>query len=127
LVGDLKVELKEFFDLNTQFKCCLIGNRESDMPGTIPFIVGQTKFFHWCDEGWPNIYRISPLLEWTNKDVWNYILGNKIEYCSLYDKGFSSIGTKKNTIPNPLLTKKDGISHPSILDDKQERYGRKVN
>ena len=125
--GDLKGKLNEFFNLNINLKACFIGNRKSDLVGINNSNVDQTKFFHRCDEGWPKIYRISPLLEWTNKEVWDYILCSNVEYCCLYDRGFSSIGTKKNTIPNPLLIKNNVISHPSILDDKEERYGRNVN
>jgi FAD synthetase len=67
------------------------------------------------------------LLEWSNRDIWDYILENKINYCSLYNEGFSSIGTKKNTVPNPYLIEKDKILHPSALDDQQERSGRIMN
>lgn len=35
---------------------------------------------------------ISPILKWTDADVWNFIRGYGIEYCRLYDEGFHRIG-----------------------------------
>lgn len=35
---------------------------------------------------------LSPIINWTNSDVWNFIRNQKIEYCELYDKGRSRIG-----------------------------------
>jgi phosphoadenosine phosphosulfate reductase len=35
---------------------------------------------------------LSPIIDWTNSDVWSFIRGNKIEYCELYDKGYRRIG-----------------------------------
>jgi len=35
---------------------------------------------------------INPILDWTEKDVWEYIDENKIPYCILYDEGFQRIG-----------------------------------
>jgi phosphoadenosine phosphosulfate reductase len=35
---------------------------------------------------------LSPIINWTNSDVWNFIRNNKIEYCELYDKGYHRIG-----------------------------------
>ena len=38
------------------------------------------------------IRKISPLTEWSAKDVWNYARQHDIPLLSLYDKGYSSIG-----------------------------------
>ena len=35
---------------------------------------------------------ISPIFKWSDADVWNWIRGNNIEYCELYDAGFTRIG-----------------------------------
>ncbi len=37
-------------------------------------------------------YKISPLIDWSEADVWRYIKDNGIPYNSLYDQGFRSIG-----------------------------------
>lgn len=35
---------------------------------------------------------LHPIIEWTDKDVWQYIRENKLPYCRLYDEGFTRIG-----------------------------------
>lgn len=39
-----------------------------------------------------NLIKISPLLNWTEKEVWNYIHSNNVPYNILHDKGYPSIG-----------------------------------
>jgi phosphoadenosine phosphosulfate reductase len=43
------------------------------------------------------IRKISPLTEWTTKDVWDYARERDIPLLSLYDKGYSSIGCEPCT------------------------------
>jgi phosphoadenosine phosphosulfate reductase len=38
------------------------------------------------------IARISPLLDWTHEDVWNYVRTNRLPYNPLHDQGYPSIG-----------------------------------
>jgi phosphoadenosine phosphosulfate reductase len=38
------------------------------------------------------IAKISPILEWTHDEVWDYIRANKLPYNPLHDKGYPSIG-----------------------------------
>lgn len=35
---------------------------------------------------------LSPIIDWSERDVWQFIKSNNIEYCSLYDNGFKRIG-----------------------------------
>jgi phosphoadenosine phosphosulfate reductase len=35
---------------------------------------------------------LSPIINWTNSDVWGFIRNNNIEYCELYDRGYHRIG-----------------------------------
>lgn len=53
-----------------------------------------------------------------------------ISYCSLYDRGFSSLGGMKNTRPNPALAHgtDPGVFRPAyeLLRDDQERLGREA-
>ena len=46
---------------------------------------------HECKAGKDGIL-ISPILKWSDADVWNFIRGYNIPYCELYDKGFHRIG-----------------------------------
>lgn len=35
---------------------------------------------------------VNPIIDWSDRDVWDFIKENNIPYCSLYDEGFSRIG-----------------------------------
>ena len=35
---------------------------------------------------------VNPIVDWTTADVWNYIHGYRIPYCSLYDEGWRRLG-----------------------------------
>ena len=35
---------------------------------------------------------LNVIIDWKDKDVWEYIKGNKLSYCSLYDEGWKRIG-----------------------------------
>lgn len=37
-------------------------------------------------------YAISPILNWSDEDVWEFIKSHKLPYCELYDQGFKRIG-----------------------------------
>jgi phosphoadenosine phosphosulfate reductase len=39
-----------------------------------------------------NIYKINPLFNWNEEEVWKYIRKNNIPYNKLYESGFKSIG-----------------------------------
>jgi phosphoadenosine phosphosulfate reductase len=39
-----------------------------------------------------NIYKINPLADWTEKQVWDYIKENDVPYNALHDRGYPSIG-----------------------------------
>ncbi|MCG8307016.1 MAG: phosphoadenylyl-sulfate reductase [Cytophagales bacterium] len=41
--------------------------------------------------------KINPLLNWTEKDIWNYIKENDVPYNKLHDLGFPSIGCEPCT------------------------------
>lgn len=53
------------------------------------------KIVEW-DEG-NGLIKINPLLEWTEKQVWDFIAINSIPYNKLHDEGFPSIGCQPCT------------------------------
>ena len=55
------------------------------------------------DPDWPSFMRVLPILEWEYNHVWDVILEARIPYCSLYDKGYTSLGSVEDTSPNPAL------------------------
>lgn len=40
----------------------------------------------------PNRKFLNPIIDWSTEDVWRYIRGERIRYCSLYDEGFKRLG-----------------------------------
>jgi len=53
---------------------------------------------------------LNPIIDWTDKEVWDFIKSYKLDYCSLYDKGCKRLGC----IGCPLSSnqKKEIDSHP---------------
>lgn len=52
--------------------------------------------------GWDNKFRlvkVNPLLNWTKKDVWSFIMKHDIPYNPLHDMGYPSIGCQPCTKP----------------------------
>jgi len=49
------------------------------------------KFVEQCYRNATRTY-INPILDWSDNDVWDFIKGQEIPYCSLYDEGFKRIG-----------------------------------
>jgi phosphoadenosine phosphosulfate reductase len=57
-----------------------------------------------------NLVKVNPLLAWTKREVWAFILENEIPYNPLHDQGYPSIGCWPCTRP--------------IADGEDERAGR---
>ncbi|XP_072975439.1 uncharacterized protein [Typha angustifolia] len=105
-------------------RAIFLGTRIGD-----PNAVGQEQFSP-SSIGWPPFMRVNPILDWSYRDVWSFILTCKVKYCSLYDQGYTSIGSIHDTIPNTLLRVHDSSSpgkfKPAymLLDGRLERAGR---
>ncbi|GAA5866764.1 hypothetical protein JCM3774_001793 [Rhodotorula dairenensis] len=103
-----------------QIKAIMVGTRRTDPHGATltPFVP--------TDPSWPDFMRVHPILDWSYKDVWDFLrspdltlgagpagtsgLGadgrrrkTTLEWCELYDYGYTSLGSTHNTFPNPLL------------------------
>jgi phosphoadenosine phosphosulfate reductase len=53
------------------------------------------KVVEWDEQH--GLFKVNPLINWTEKQVWNYIHENNIPYNILHDKGFPSIGCQPCT------------------------------
>nr|BAN65568.1 phosphoadenosine phosphosulfate reductase family domain containing protein [Babesia bovis] len=98
----------------------ILGCRDSD------FAKGSlSEVEEGCVDG-IKFHRIHPILHWGYGDVWNFLRLFSLEYCSLYDVGYTSIGGTEDTVANPYLRKPDGTYAPAYtLDDwSLERFGR---
>ncbi|CAL0309897.1 unnamed protein product [Lupinus luteus] len=92
-----------------------------------PTAVGQEQFSP-SSPGWPPFMRVNPILDWSYRDVWAFLLTCKVKYCSLYDQGYTSIGSIYDTVPNSLLSISNSSNafKPAYLlaDGRLERAGR---
>nr|WMM48042.1 flavin adenine dinucleotide synthetase [Schistosoma mansoni] len=122
--GSIKSALERFLGDYPEIRGAFMGTRYTD-PGAY-----KMSYMVMSDPGWPQILRINPLLEWTYSDVWNFLRSFSLPYCSLYDAGYTSIGSMEDTHPNPQLryiTESGRIAyHPAYTLDEEicERIGR---
>lgn len=49
------------------------------------------KMLEICQKDKTKIF-VNPIIDWTTKDVWEFIKLENIPYCSLYDEGFDRLG-----------------------------------
>lgn len=54
-----------------------------------------TKMVEWDEQH--NLIKINPLIEWEEKEVWDYINSHNVPFNTLHDKGFPSIGCQPCT------------------------------
>jgi FAD synthetase len=101
-----------------------MGNRKTD-----PFS-SELKTFQMTDESWPQVMRVFPLLDWSYSEVWQAMLVLGVEFCSLYNQGYTSLGNRKNTARNPALVYKDSKGTEcykpahTLANINEERAGR---
>lgn len=119
LHGDFKAGLEEFLQ-STTVKAILLGTRRGD-----PNAPGQETYCP-SSRGWPPFMRVNPILDWTYHDVWAFLRTAALPYCSLYDRGYTSVGSVSNTRPNEALEREDGTFAPAHMlpDARLERAGR---
>ena len=58
---------------------------------------GETRKVQWDAKN--DLWKVCPLADWTERDVWNYIFENDVPYNKLHDQGYSSIGCTNCTHP----------------------------
>lgn len=125
----IKLSLKDGLEqyltkINPNVLCIVIGVRHSDPHSA------QLSAEQQTDSDWPRFTRIHPILDWSYMDIWDFIVGCGLDYCSLYDQGYTSLGGVESTVPNEFL-RIDGTSSflPAYMlreyADIRERAGRK--
>ncbi|XP_034473572.1 probable FAD synthase [Drosophila innubila] len=125
----LKVALTHMTQDMPRIKAVFVGSRNTD-----PYCE-RLQSMQKTDSDWPEMMRLNPLLEWSYHDIWHYIHMYKVPYCPLYSHGYTSIGYKSNTLPNPHLKRScnpspdatdSGCYKPAweLADPTKERAGR---
>jgi len=100
-----------------EVEAILIGTRRTDPNGA--------KLSHQdpTDGDWPPYMRIHPIIDWNYQAIWRFLRTLNLSYCSLYDKGYTSLGSTYNTFPNPSLFKPpDDATTGSPSDSHQDSY-----
>lgn len=124
LPGPIKTGLAAYLKEAPQIQAALIGVRRTD-----PYSASLSAF-QVTDEGWPPVMRVSPILDWRYADVWTFLRGLHLPYCSLYDQGYTSLGNPNNTRRNPALRTVDASGAErygpawALKDGSTERDGR---
>nr|XP_045626132.1 FAD synthase-like [Procambarus clarkii] len=124
LPGPMKVALFKLLEKRPKIKAVIMGTRQGD-----PYS-DTLEFFSPTDKDWPPMMRVSAILNWKYNNVWDFIRGLYLPYCNLYDRGYTSLGSQDNTLPNPFLETRDRIGQVTYLpayllkDHHMERKGR---
>lgn len=107
----------------------------ANKPTPLAFILGTRKgdpnagsqgHFAPSSSWMPPFMRVNPVLEWSYGEIWHFLRLFQLPYCTLYDEGFTSLGTVKDTEPCPALARPQGGYWPAFMlkDFSQERAGR---
>lgn len=110
-------------------KAIFVGTRRTDPHGS------NLTAFDMTDRGWPSFMRVHPVLEWRYAEIWAFLRHLEVGYCELYNQGFTSLGGREDTKPNPRLAiikevGGDGVVvggfKPAyeLVEDSEERLGR---
>lgn len=103
--------------------------------GPMAFVLGTRKddpnsgsqgLFAPSSDWMPPFMRVNPALHWSYGQVWHFLRLFELPYCSLYDEGYTSLGTIKDTTPCPALARPNGGFWPAYMlrEFDQERAGR---
>lgn len=112
---DVRSGLALYLSRHPEVKAMFLGTRRTDpYSATLP-IYAPT------DADWPQVLRVHPILDWDYHQVWSLIRLLRVPYCSLYEIGYTSLGSASNTLPNPIL---DGRPAWELARAEDERAGR---
>ncbi|KAF8805574.1 adenine nucleotide alpha hydrolases-like protein [Phlegmacium glaucopus] len=100
----MRQALQMYKDHFPRITAILVGTRRTDPHGS------NLSHRNMTDQGWPSFERINPIINWSYSDVWAFLRSLDVPYCTLYDQGYTSLGSTYNTFPNPALL----ITSPSV-------------
>lgn len=115
-----------------------MGTRRTDPHGA------HLTHFDMTDGSWPRFMRIHPVIDWHLSEIWTFLRSphlaseedraagrDHVDYCAMYDNGYTSLGGVGDTLRNPKLKVVDQQTgeeryRPAYLltEDVEERLGR---
>jgi len=103
-----------------QIDAFIMGTRRTDPDGKSLLI------FHPSSKKYGRFMRVNPIIDWNYGDVWRFLRRLNLSYCQLYDLGYTSLGSKYDSLPNPMLLLPDGSFLPAykLFHERSERLGR---
>ncbi|KAI9930566.1 hypothetical protein ASPWEDRAFT_50816 [Aspergillus wentii DTO 134E9] len=123
----LRSSFEDYLARNPSVKAIFVGTRRTDPHGA------KLTHFDRTDHGWPDFVRIHPVIDWRYAEIWAFIRHLDLEYCPLYDQGYTSLGGTTDTLPNPMLRVDRCASEEEtegfrpayeLTEDLEERLGR---
>ncbi|KAI5803475.1 hypothetical protein DFH27DRAFT_50147 [Peziza echinospora] len=112
----MKQAFQTYLDEHPKVKSILVGTRRTDPHGE------HLTFFDRTDHGWPDFMRVHPVIDWHYREIWAFLRELEIEYCCLYDQGYTSLGGTTDTHPNPVLELKSDTSTNPAANGKEHRF-----
>ena len=94
----------------TQTNCCgqaKVDGLEQALSGTQAWVTGirreqsptraDARKVEWDEKR--QMWKFNPLADWTDRDLWSYIVAHDLPYNPLHDQGYESIGCAPCTLP----------------------------
>jgi len=138
--SQIKQGLTKYLSDHPNIKAILVGTRRTDPHARMSFVLLLSSFclfiriafsenletFSQTDNGWPSFMRVNPIIDWNYVHVWRFLRDRHVPYCTIYNLGYTSLGSVFNTVPNPHLRRPDGSFAPAyeLVEDRFERAGR---
>ncbi|OJK04644.1 hypothetical protein ASPACDRAFT_8589, partial [Aspergillus aculeatus ATCC 16872] len=98
-------------------RAIFVGTRRTDPHGA------RLTHQDYTDSGWPQFLRYHPVIDWHYTEIWAFIRHLGLQYCALYDQGYTSLGGTADTRPNPkLLLRRPGTEESEAGGAEQSRY-----
>ena len=69
---------------------------------------------------------LSPIIDWSDDDVWEFITENKLPYCPLYDEGFKRLGCILCPMASEKARRKEAKRWPRMANAWRAALGRLI-